>query len=108
MSVLTSGATWTSSRPPSVLTRSASVGSLPAIVVCAARPVVSTCEPVRVTRTCSALSLPLTVTVSSEPSPSPVFEARSTLAAFRAVPARLSTVMLSAPPSARTSRARCR
>ena len=44
MSVLTSGATWTSSRPPSVLTRSvSSAASLPAIVVCAARPVVSTC-----------------------------------------------------------------
>ena len=60
MSVLTSGATWTSSRPPSVLTRSASsAASLPVIVVCAARPVVSTCEPARVTRTCSALSPPL-------------------------------------------------
>ena len=57
MSSSTSGATVTSSRPSSVLIRSVSLTpSLPSIVVCAARPVVSTCEPERVTRTVSARS----------------------------------------------------
>ena len=78
-----SGSTVTESRPSSVLIRSVSLTpSLPAIVVCAARPVVSTCEPERVTRTRSARFVPLTVTVSAAASPLPSKPPRSTFALF--------------------------
>src|SRR3954464_10625468 len=101
MSAGTSGATVTSSSPPSVLMCSVSAGSEPLSVNAVRRPLTSTEPPDRVTSTYSGRSVPLSTTGSADRSGAPPVAPRSSSAVLSGVS---SMVTVSAPESVRSAR----